>query len=421
MFRKHLHFDGLAKPAFIVFIAMVIGGACNYFFQSYMGHSLEPADYSELTSLLSVFYIITIPSNLIGITILRYVSKLHGEGKDDEVSWLIKRSFLISILIGLVLFLAIVMMIPWLDRFLEIPNDSVLFVLAAGGFLLMLGPSAVASAQGLQRFYHYSLYSLFSPLGKLFFGILLVTTGLGVGGAFGGMVIGTSLAFGIVYIAIWDFVRREKRPVDMSGMVAYVIPVAVATLGFTFITNIDTFLARGLMTAYDAGIYSSASMLGKIVLWLPAAITTVTFPRFSEAQSRNDDSRMLMRKSIWVVGMVLGAIWIWFFLFPEEIMNITYGYHYAEATICLPVVMLAFSLFGLASVFMNYGLAVGDHWFAGIIGAFTIFGVIMVILNHASPLGLGYNLLFTAGGICIVSAAYMELRWYLNRRKERAQ
>jgi O-antigen/teichoic acid export membrane protein len=416
LLRKHLHFEGLGRPALIIFLATIMGGGCNYFYQSFMGHSLSPEEYSLLSSLLSIFYIVGIPSTLFGTTIVRYVSKLKGEGKEGEIAWFIRRSFLISMVTGAVLFVVIFLSMPWLKVFLAITDENTILLIGIGAFLTMLGPPAVGGTQGLKRFYQYSIYNIFGPVGKLMMGILFVTLGMGVGGAFGGMVVGTSLAFGIAYYAIWDYVKMDKTPYDMKGVAMYTIPIAVSTICFTFITNIDTFLVRGLMLDYDAGIYSSASMLGKIVLWLPGAITTVTFPHFSE--KRVDETRELMRKSIGIVLATVLAVWIGFLLFPDVVMSVAYSAAYSDASACLPVVILAFALFGLASVFMKYGMATSDFAYAIIIALFTIIGVLLVVVNHGTPLDVGYDMLFTSGGICLVSYAYTEARWWTMARKE---
>jgi len=230
-------------------------------------------------------------------------------------------------------------------------------------------------------------------------------------------VVGSTLAFVVVYWGIKDYLRKERTKPDTQGMALYAIPVAIATISFMLITNIDVVMARALMTEYDAGIYASASILGKVVLWIPVGITAVTFPRFSEADTKGDDSEMLMRKSLLIVFLVLVAIWIGCTLFPNEIMNIVYTYHYAEAAICLPVVIAAFSLFGLASIFMNYGLARSDNVFIAILAIFSGLGGIAILLNHKTPIDIGYDMLFAGAGICISSLCYMELRWYFNRRR----
>lgn len=380
-----------------------------------MGHSLDPAEYSLLSSLLSIFYILGVPGTLLGTTVVRYVAKMRGEGKDKEIAWFLRRSFIISMAVGAVLFLAIIISSPWLKTFLSITDENTIILLGLGAFLTMLGPPAVGGTQGLKRFHLLGLYNIFGPIGKLALGVLFVTVGMGVGGAFGAMVVGTSLAFGIVYYAIWDYVKKDKTAIEMRGVYIYTIPVAVSTICFTLITNIDTFLVRGLMADHDAGIYSSASMLGKIVLWLPGAITIVTFPRFSE--KRIDETHMLMRKSVWLVGLTLGMVWTGFLLFPDVVMRIAYGAPYADAAECLPVVILAFALFGLASVFMKYGMATSDHVYAWIIAAFTVIGVLLVIANHATPLDVGYDMLFTSAGICTCSVIYMEASWRRSKKR----
>ncbi|OPY32626.1 MAG: Polysaccharide biosynthesis protein [Methanomassiliicoccales archaeon PtaU1.Bin124] len=413
---KRSSFNGLAGPALMILAAAVLGGGCNFLYQMYMGKSLSPDLYSELASVLSLFYILTIPSLLVTTTVLRYVSTYQAEGRQEEIAWLLRRSFVVSVIIGIVMMALMLLLSPWLSSFLHIAHGETLIILAAGAFLLMLGPVAVGGAQALGMFGALSLYNLVGPLLKLVLAIALVTFGLGVGGAFGGAVAGTILAFWVVIWALRDHWRREGKRPDTSGMMLYTVPVAVATISFTFITNMDTFLARGLLSEFDAGLYSSASMLGKIVLWLPGAITTVTFARFAAGGSKGDESQALIRHSLLIVGAVLALIVAIFVLFPDQILRLIYQDSYVDAGPCLPTVIAAFALFGLASVYMNYGLARNDPVYVFILAIFTVIGTFLVLMYHQSPLQLGQDMLFASAGICVTSELYMELRWRRKRR-----
>mgnify|MGYP003565942060 CR=1 FL=1 len=59
---EFLNHDNLLKHSSIMFIATLIGSACNYLFQLYMGRALGPADYGVFGSLFAIFYILSVLS-----------------------------------------------------------------------------------------------------------------------------------------------------------------------------------------------------------------------------------------------------------------------------------------------------------------------------------------------------------------------
>jgi O-antigen/teichoic acid export membrane protein len=412
MDRKRFSFEGLARPAMTIFAAAVLGGFLNYLFQSYMGRTLGPDEYSQLASLLSIFYILIIPSTLIGTTVLFYVSRLKAQEKDGEIAWLMRRNLRLCLLVGVVMGLAMLLLSPFLLEFLNIDQPVLAAMLAAGAFLLMLGTPVYSTTQALQRFNRLAVYEVLNPLLKLAFGLLLVGI-IGwsmAAGAFAGVLIGTVLAFLWLYLGLKDYWTKERKPFATKGMAAYTVPVAISTISFMLITNIDNLLARGFLDPTEAGLYSACSMLGKIVLWMPLAITTVTFPRFSGAGVKGQSTRSLIHKSILITVAISGAITLFCFLFPDFVLRLTFGDEFLDAADILPVVILAFSLFGLATMFQRYGLATGKWVFIIIYATFTIVGIGLILLFHDTPMQIALGMLATSAGISIVSLVYLELK-----------
>ncbi len=169
-------------------------------------------------------------------------------------------------------------------------------LLAIGAFLLMVGTPAISTTQALQRFARLASNDLLNPLMKLILGILLVSLGWSVLGAFAAVLLGTAIAFAWLFFGLRDYWKKERKPYQMEGIVSYSIPVAVSTISFMVIVNVDNLLARGFLDPTEAGLYSACSMLAKIVLWLPLAITTVTFPRFSGAKVKGESTKALVHK-----------------------------------------------------------------------------------------------------------------------------
>jgi O-antigen/teichoic acid export membrane protein len=410
MDRKRFSFEGLARPAMIIFIGSVLGGFLSYLYQSYMGHSLGPDEYSELASLLSIFYLLFIPSTLIGTTVLFYVSKLKAEGREGEIAWLMRKNLRLSLTVGATMALGMLLLSPFLLDFLDIREPLLGVMLAVSAFILMLATPVSSTTQALQRFSRVASFDVLNNSLKLLLGVLFVTAGWSVAGAFGAVLTGTLLASIWLYYGLRDYWAKERVPFETKGMAAYTIPVAISTISFMTITNVDNLLARGFLDPTDAGLYSACSMLGKIVLWMPLAISTVTFPRFSGASVKGESTTSLIHKSILITLAITGAITLFCFLFPDFVLLVAFGDQYLDAAPYLPVIILAFSLFGLATMLQRYGLATGKWAFVTIYAVFTVMGVGMILAFHETPMQIALVMLATSAGISITSAIYLELK-----------
>lgn len=375
-----------------------------------MGRYLGTSLYSELSAVLSLFLIVSIPTQTVSTMLVRYISKLRAEGKNHEMAWLVRTTIVYITIIALITSLAVFIAIPLLVSYLNLSSDSVLIVLIAGLFVSMLYPIGIGTAQGLQRFGMVGLSNFVGPLGKLFFGVLFVLMGYSVDGAFGGVVVGSVVALVISYISIKDIFHGERQRFDTSELRKYLVPVTIAVLCFTILTNIDTFLARHYLSGTDASLYSAASMLGKIILFLPSAIGMVMFPRISEAHARGQGTYAIMRKSIiWTLAFS-GVAALVFLLMPGFVINLLYGSSYLAAAPSLAVLGIAMMLFGLATLFMNFGLATDSNVLIAILATFTILEIILIAIWNASPLEISLDLLACSIGICALSWINLELR-----------
>jgi O-antigen/teichoic acid export membrane protein len=292
-------------------------------------------------------------------------------------------------------------------------------MLALGAFLLMLGTPVNSTTQALQRFTRLGLFEFLNPLLKLALGVLFVTLGWRVAGAFGAVLIGTVLAFAWLYVGLSDYWKKDRREFVTKGMVAYAMPVAISTICFVAITNLDNLLARGFLDPTEAGLYSACSMLGKIVLWLPLSISTVTFPKLSGAEVKGESTATLIHKSIILTLAIAGAITLFCFLFPDFVLTVAFGEDFLDAADILPVIILAFSLFGLATMFQRYGLATGRWAFIIIYAIFTVLGVGLIIAFHSTAMQIALDMLISSAGISVFSALYLELK--LREEKRLAQ
>ena len=153
MDRKRFSFEGLARPAMIIFAAAVLGGFLNYLFQSYMGRTLGPDEYSRAR--LAALHILhphhPQHPHRHHRALLRLPAQGRGEGT-GEIAWLMRRNLRLCLMVGVVMGLAMLLLSPFLLEFLDIDQPVLAAMLAAGAFLLMLGTPVNSTTQALQRF-----------------------------------------------------------------------------------------------------------------------------------------------------------------------------------------------------------------------------------------------------------------------------
>jgi O-antigen/teichoic acid export membrane protein len=406
--------EGFVKPTMIMFLATVIGGSCNYVYQFFMMKSLTVESYSELAAVLSLFYIISVPTQTVSTMLLRYTSKFVAEGRREQISWLMRRTLWITLGITFVMVVALLISMPWLVEFLSLTSDLPLMIMLFGLVVAMVTPIGYGPGQGLQRFGLIGLNTITWPIGKLLFGVLLVIAGFGVAGAMGGVVIGSVFGLLVVFIGVRDHLVKTGLPIsvaDARSIKIFLIPATIAAVCYGIMTNVDIFLANHYLDKTGAGLYSTASTLGKIILFMPGAIGAVMFPKVTQAHTRSEGTVRVMRRSIMWNLTLTGMLALAFLLVPETVLGLLSTTSYLGAAPALQVVGISMMFFGLGVLFMNYGLATDRHQYIFFMLLFTVVEVVLLILFHSTPVEISYDMLVTGVLMCFVSWAYMELKW----------
>lgn len=362
--------EGTGWPVLIMLIATVGGGACNFLYQVLM-QNLAATELSEINTLLAILAIFAVPSTAINNVLVRYTAKYNAQGRDGCIAWLMRHTLLLSIGLGAVSAIAIVAVlnIPGVYRSLNLTSPAAIAVMGIGVLLSLVLPIGHGPLQGLQRFTAYGISYGGNFLLKLLIGVGLVALGLGVVGAIGGVVVGIAFAVAFSMFAMRKHLRLKGERAETSEIWRFTIPTTVAAMAFTMLTNVDVILAALLMEKDPANIYTSATKLASIILFLPSAIAAVMFPKIAKLHAQRRDTWRMLRASIRNTILLSGAAALAFLLFPDVILNILVpnNPYLPEIAPVMQVLAVAMALFGLANVFMLYGLATDGHAYVGIL------------------------------------------------------
>jgi O-antigen/teichoic acid export membrane protein len=403
--------DEFIRKSAMMFLASIIGSICNYLYQIYVGRTVGPEEYGAFGSLFAIVYFTVVFSNTIQSAGTWRISKLKADSQTNNIGAfifsLIKRTFLIGISGFGIFYLAS----PWIANFLNINTSSEVVILGTIIFLSFLLPATSSGLQGLQRFDSLALVNVLTYVPKLLFGVILVDLGYGVSGALGAVTIGMSIAFLFSFIPLRSYLigRPSCGSYDFKEIYIYSIPAFLIMICLTVPSNLDVILAKHYFNSHDVGLYTAASVIGKIIFFLPWAISAVMFPKASELDLKGKDTLPLLHKSLIYSALLSGSATIIFLLLPG-LVGIIFGPIYLEASAVMKRYVLMMFLVSLTSVIAQYCLAINSKRYAILLVFFTMLEICLMVLVHDSTLQMAEILLGENLLLFLTSYIYV-IRW----------
>lgn len=407
---KRLEKDELAKNGILMFISGTVVGILNYIYQIYMGRALGPEEYGVFGALFAIFYMIGIISQTLGTSTTQFISRFAGEGRD--IGFFIKGCLKRTIMIGSVISILFLLFSWEFMNLLKLPSIWPIIILILILFLSWINPIIDGSLRGIKRFYALGFVNIFNTSFKLVFGIALVLAGFGVSGALAGVAIGTILGLIISMIFLKPFMKTnniDEHDFRFSSFYSYSLPVMVAMICISVPSNLDLILAKFFFSPIEAGLYTSVSVLGKIIFFFSGAVGAVMFPVIAEKYAKGEETRTILKKSILCAGALSGCLVSIYVLFPQIVIRI-FGENYVNAVGFVAPYGAAMFFVSIISIIMNYHLAIKNMRFVALFALFTIIEVALLVLLNTS-ISQMINVLFVANFVfLIVSMTYTFLR-----------
>ena len=250
----------------------------------------------------------------------------------------------------------------------------------------IISPIVAGVIQGLRAFGYLGIGMIIGTLVKLFFGIFLVSLGLKVNGALLGVILGSLAGILFLIIPLKPVFTENKVDynIDFSQIYPYFLPTSIALLCFMVITNIDLILVKHFFDSAQAGHYAAASIIARIILYLPGAIILVMFPKTSELYALNEEHRPILKKSLFYGILLCGAALLLFLTIPSFIVKFMFGGQYISIIPLVGIFGSAMCFFALANILFLYQLSIHELSFLKTLIIGTIAEVILITLFHTS-------------------------------------
>lgn len=386
------------RESTLVLGAFLIAHGLNYVFNFSMNRLLAPHEYGALSSLLALFMILTVPAVSAGTVTAQFVSRFRAQEAPDHAGAFLATALKFLGGYGLILFVGLSLLSNVTAEFLQLASPWTVVVLATALLPAVVLPVAQAGLQGLQRFGALSGNSVLSTGGRLLFGLVFVWLGWGIKGALAASTFSGLVAFLFAIALLRSLWQGRKREHWESGQKIwqYSSTAFWGILAFTVLANTDVILVKHFFPPEEAGFYATASTLGRIILYLPVAISTVMFPKAVESHTRREDPSGLARESLLVTIALCLPLVALYFIFPARLIRLLFGAQYVPSAPLLGPLGLGMALFAVVGLLLQYYLSIRDWRFVIVVMAGAL-GLMSGLYAFHSSLGQAVIVLNVVG------------------------
>lgn len=358
-----------------------------------MIRALPPADYGHLNTLVSLFLVISVPSGTVQNTVARFFSSFRVQNRYDQAIELLRRFLVLMAIVTLSFFLLVILMSSQISSFFQISSRRLIILFGLSLIFSMILPILWGGLQGLKKFGFYALGLISNSGLKLVFGILFIFWGFGILGAMSAVAVSYFVTMILSLFMIGMSLHKKKTamlregipkssPSNFSEVYHYSFSAGFALLCFMLLTNIDLILVKHFFTPLEAGYYSIAQMVGKVILILPVPVVTVMFPHLFSSESQEKKSRCILERNLKIAVFVCGGAVLCSLLFPAPIVKILSGEIYSD---CLPLVgmfSVNMTFFSLTLILLYYHLSTPRRGFLYPLLLLTVMEVGLILLFH---------------------------------------
>lgn len=363
--------------------ALVAWNLGNFAFFIAAGRMLGPDDYGMLAALLATTVVAMAVASAFQYAIARDESAYVGGPASGALYVAAYREALVAVpVLALVAIICVVLIEV---RAPDVPageiSAAVVVMLPMTAFYLSCG-----QLQAEHRFRAFAFATGALGVPRPIVLVPLVWLGIGVYAGLIASACAVALAAFVGVVATRDaFGRASRLGRDRWRNYHRSLPSLIAGLaGIALLTNLDVIVAKLSLSPPDAGVFGAVAVLGKAVVVVPQAVSTVVLPRVARRRASGVATGPLLAAAIGVAVAIGGAATVVMWLAADLILGLTYGEAYLGGGHLLGPMAAAATLLGVLIVLLNHHLGRGADAFAWGLLAVAVCQAALLALFHGS-------------------------------------
>ncbi len=387
--------------------AFVVNGG-NYLYNLGLGRILGPSAFSDAAILITLLLVLS----FIAMTFQLAVAKFTTEYDTERKSVFIRRAYKQSITFGIFLGAAIVVFAKQLQILFQTKSSLMFTIFGIAIPLYFVMSVNRGGLQGSKSFIQLSLTYQFEMVSRLLitFALLLffnIDSSIAI-----------SLAIAISFLAgVFPFKKiKNKRYTkklisaeESKTILHFFLLTACYELTQIVCNNSDILLVKHFFPTYDAGLYASLALIGRVVYFVTWMFVMLLLPTVVQMRKEGKNSVPVLMKYVGYITILTILIVSFTFLFPNLAVHILFGEQYLAIAPLLGWYALATSFFALSNIFAYYYLSL-DHYKPIVIAAiFGFLQIVLIVFFHDSLFEVVIGQVIAMGMLLLAQLSYFAL------------
>ncbi|KAB1158578.1 oligosaccharide flippase family protein [Tenacibaculum aiptasiae] len=364
---------------FMISALFVNGG--NYLYNLLLGRILGPEMFADAAIMITFLLVLSFIAMTFQLVTAKFAIVFEGDAFNTFISNVYKSACFTGIIFGAL----IVIFSPELQAFFKTKTSNMFVVFGIGvPFYFMMSINR-GVFQGKKLFnslaitYQSEMISrLLITLGLLY--ILNIESSIIIA-----LGILCSFVFGLFPYKLKNISFFKSVSLDDSQKKLvrnFFIITAFYELTQIIINNSDILLVKHYFEAYEAGLYASLALIGRVVYFIAWMFVMMLLPTVVQLKKEGKSTHTVLLKYVGYISVISAAIIFACFLFPTAIIQILFGGDYLSVTPLLWKYALATGIFALSNIFAYYYLSLEKYIPVVLSGIFGMLQIVLVVLFH---------------------------------------
>ena len=367
------------EQLFMLSVLLVNGG--NYIYNLVLGRVLGPEKFADAAILITFLLVLS----FVAMTFQLVTAKFSVLFSDTVFSGFISKIYKNALLTGIISGIFIIVFSSQLQSFFKTTSSTMFIVFGFGVpfyFLMSVNRGIFQGKQELKSLSITYQSEMISRLLLTFMLLYFLEIDSSVIIAIG---IFCSFVFGLIPFKRkhLSFVKSFVLDANNKKLVKnFFVITAFYELTQIIINNSDILLVKHYFNSYDAGLYASLALIGRVVYFIAWMFVMLLLPTVVQLKKDGKPTLPILLKYVSYIAVIAASIVISCFLFPNEIISILFGDAYISVSQLLWKYALATGIFAISNIFAYYYLSLDKYIPVVLSGIFGMLQIVLVVLFH---------------------------------------
>ncbi|WP_378178670.1 sugar isomerase [Aquimarina sp. SS2-1] len=367
-------------------VSVIIVNAGNYLYNLLLGRILGPEMFADAALLITFLLVLS----FVAMTFQLATAKFSVLFENDTLKSFINVAYKYASITGLVIGAAMIIFSQELQNIFNTKSSLMFTIFGLGIPIYFVMSVNRGFFQGTKKFEKLALTYQGEMFSRLLITLFLIFFLTQVNSSIL-VVIGivASFFFGLLPFKRENITLRSKNILNKEQtkqISKFFVLTAFYELTQIIINNSDILMVKHYFEEYDAGLYASLALIGRVVYFVTWMFVMLLLPAVIEKKKLGEATTPILIKYVgYVVGLATAVV-LGCYLFPELAINILFGNDYLSIAPLLWKYAIATSLFAVSNIFAYYFLSLDQYIPVIISGLLGVSQIVLITFFHSSLL-----------------------------------